>query len=82
MRQGGLILAAGSVRSKKKRNPQQPGDPDHLETARDETRPTRLPILPRFHRYRVRGNRPRTAVAISKNDEFNVTHTNTHIPTD
>ena len=58
MRQGGLILAAGRVRSKKKkskikkhekirptqntpRNPQQPGDRDHLNMARDETRPTR-----------------------------------------
>ena len=52
-----LILAAGRVRSKKKktetkrtkvrrtqntvRNPQQPRDRDHLETACDETRPTR-----------------------------------------
>ena len=56
MRQGGLILAAGRVRSKKKniekkkirptqntpRHPQQPGDGDHLEPARDETRPTRF----------------------------------------
>ena len=55
MRQDGLILEAGLVRSKKKtkktkssrrtqntpRNPQQPGDRDHLETACDETRPTR-----------------------------------------
>ena len=56
MRQGGLILEAGRVRSKKKnekktprsrrtqntpRDPQQPGDRDHLETASDETRPTR-----------------------------------------
>ena len=57
MRQGGLILAASRVRSKKKktrkqtqknpphpntpRNTQQPGDRDHFETARDETRPTR-----------------------------------------
>ena len=59
MRQGGLILAAGRVRSRKKkktgkkkldrfcptqntpRNPQQPGDRDHLEAARGETRPTR-----------------------------------------
>ena len=56
MGQGGLILAAGRVRRSKKklekkklkkvrptlntRNPQQPGDRDHLETARDETRPT------------------------------------------
>ena len=57
MRKGGLTLAAGRVRSKKKnepyppgkirptqntpRNPQQPGDHDHLEMARDETSPTR-----------------------------------------
>ena len=57
MRQGGLILAVGRVRSKKKkslkddekirptentpRKPQQPGDRDHLETASDETCPTR-----------------------------------------
>ena len=54
MRQGGLILAAGRVHSKKKttkktksrrtRNPPrspQPSDRDHLETACDETRPTR-----------------------------------------
>ena len=59
MKQGGLILAAGRVRSKKEktikinkhqkirpaqntpRNPQQPGDRDHFETARDETRPNR-----------------------------------------
>ena len=57
MRQGGLVLAAGRVRSKEKkgtkklkksrptqntpRNPQQPGDRDELETARDETRPIR-----------------------------------------
>ena len=54
---GGLILAAGRVRSKKKKrktstrkksphpntpqNPQQPGDRDHIETAYGETRPTR-----------------------------------------
>ena len=47
MRQGGLILAADRVRSKKKkktphhkntrRNPQQPGARDHLETARRNT---------------------------------------------
>ena len=78
MRQGALVLAAGRVRSKKKKNtkksaaptntprdPQQPGDRDHSETARDETRPTRLPILARFHKSRVCGNRPRTALAIS-----------------
>ena len=57
MRRGGLILAAGRVSSKKKKwekkhekIPPYPkhttkstegGDHDHLETARDETRPTR-----------------------------------------
>ena len=57
MGQGGLILAAGRVRSKKNktgkkntksrrtqntpRNPQQPGNRDHHETACDETRLTR-----------------------------------------
>ena len=51
------------------RNPQQPGDRDHLETARDETRPTRQPILARFHRSRVCEHRPRTALAISKEHE-------------
>ena len=56
------------------RNPQQPGDRDHLEMARDETRPTRQSILARFHRSRVCGNRPRTALAISTNDEC-YTHT-------
>ena len=83
----GLILAAGRVRSKKKkngktkkngkirptqntpRNPQQPGDAVQLETACDETHPTRYPVLSRFHKCRVYGNRPRTALVISKNDE-------------
>ena len=64
------------------RNPQQPGDRDHLETAREKPRPTLWPVHARFHRYRVCGNRHRTAVAISINDEFNVTHTHTNIPTD
>ena len=58
MRQGGLILAAVSLCSKKKKEththtkkprriqntrriPQQPGDRDLLEMARDGTRPTR-----------------------------------------
>ena len=65
------------------RKPHQPGDHDHLETDREETRPTRSPTLARFHRYRVCANRPRTALAISKNDEC-YTHTDrhTHIPTD
>ena len=56
MKQGGLIIAAGRVRSKKKQNrkkhekirptkstprkPQYPGDRDQLETTRDETRRT------------------------------------------
>ena len=51
------------------RNPHQPIARDHLETDREKTRPTRWPILARFHKYRVCGNRPRTALAISKNDE-------------
>ena len=49
-------------------------------TPRDGTRnprPTRFSILRRFHRYRVRGNRPHTALAISKNDEC-YTHTDRH----
>ena len=63
---------------KTSRSPQQPGDRDHLETARDETRPTRQPILVRFHRSRVCGNRPRKALAISENDEcFTYTDTQT-----
>ena len=83
---GGLILAAGRVRSNKQkiekkkpfktrptentpRNPQQPGDRDHLEAACDETRPTRSPTLARFHRSQVCGNRPRTALAISEDDK-------------
>ena len=37
-----------SRRTNTPRNPQQPGDRDHLETACDETRPTRLPMLARF----------------------------------
>ena len=45
---------------------------------RAKKRPTRSPTFVRFHRCRVCGNRPRTAVAISKNKLFNVTH----IPTD
>ena len=83
MRQGGLILvlAAGRVRSKKKKDEKITPpkahhdihsslcDRDHLETAYDETRPTRSPTLARIHRFRVCGNRPRTALAISKNDE-------------
>ena len=59
------------------RKPQQPGDDDFLETACDETRPTRSPTLARLHRSRVCGNRPRIALAISKNDEC-YTHTDRH----
>ena len=51
------------------RNPQQPGDRVQLETACEEPRYTREPILSRFHRSRVCGNRPRSALAISKNDK-------------
>ena len=51
------------------RNQQQLGDRDHLETARDETRPTRSHMLALSHRSGVCGNRSRTALAISKNDE-------------
>ena len=51
------------------RNPHQPSDPNHLETDREEMRPTRWPILAQFHRYRVCESRPRTALAISKTDE-------------
>ena len=47
------------------RNLQQPSDRDHLEAARDETRPKRLPILACFHRSRVCGNWLRTALAIA-----------------
>ena len=69
MKQGELILAAGSVRSKKHkrkkkkksrrthnkpRNTQFPGDRDHLERAYDETLAMRLPLLARFlHRSQV-----------------------------
>ena len=61
------------------RNPYQPSDRDHLETDREETRPTRCPILARFYRYRVCGNRSRTALAISKNDEcYTQTDRHTH----
>ena len=37
----------------------------------DETRPTRQPILARFHISRVCGNRPRTALAIGTSREVN-----------
>ena len=59
------------------RKPQQHGDRDHREMTCDETRPTRLTTLGRFHRSRVCGNRPRTALTISKNDECH-THKYTH----
>ena len=39
-------------------------------------------ILASFHRYWVCGNWPRTALVISKNDEFNVTHAHTDRKTD
>ena len=53
------------------RNPQQPGDRDHLETACDEARLTRSPTLAHFHRSRVCGNRPRAAFAISTSRKVN-----------
>ena len=56
------------------RKPQQPGDHDRLETSCDETRATRSPTLARFHRSRVCGNRPRTALAISKKGRMSRTH--------
>ena len=52
------------------RNPHQPSDRDHFETDREEMRPARLPMLTRFRRPRIYGNRPRTALAISKNDDL------------
>ena len=51
------------------RNRHQPSDREHLETAREKPHPTRWPILARFHRYRVCGNRPGSALALSTNDE-------------
>ena len=62
------------------RNPHQPCDRDHLVTDRDKARPTRWPTLARFDRFRVCGNRPRTALAISKNDEC-YTHTDRNTDT-
>ena len=59
------------------RNSQQPDDRNHLETACNETRPTRSPTLASSHRSRVCENRPRTALAISKNDEC-YAHTDSH----
>ena len=96
MRQGGLTLAAGRVRSNKKksrkkkhekirpaentpRKPQQPGDHNRLETACDETRPTRSPTPARSHRSRVCGNRLRAALAISKTTNGTHTLTDTQI---
>ena len=83
MRQGDLEQAVTSKKQKRKkeaqnsaapktqtpRNPQQPGDRNHLETACDKPGATRSLILARFRRSRVCGNRPRTALAISKKDE-------------
>ena len=63
----GYIQVENSTKSRctqnTSRNPQQPGDGDHLETTCDETRPTRSPIHARFHRSLVGGNRPHTALA-------------------
>ena len=48
---------------------QQPGDHANFETAGEETRHTRQPILTRFYISRVCGNRPRTDHAITKYHE-------------
>ena len=53
------------------RNLQQAGDRDHLDTMCDETPRTRQPILARFNRSWVCGNRPRTALVISTSREVN-----------
>ena len=78
------MLAAGRMRSKGKNqkgkheipphpntpvSPQQLGNRGHLFTACDDRRPTREPILARFHRFRGYGNRPRTALAMSEDHE-------------
>ena len=48
---------------------QQLGNRGSIYTACDETRPTRLSILARFHRFRGYGSRPRTALAMSEDHE-------------
>ena len=58
------------------RDPQPPSDLDLIDTERVDTHPTRSPTLARFQRSRDCGNRPRKALAISKNDEC-YTHTDT-----
>ena len=84
MSQESPILAAGRVSSKginqKDKHeipphpntpvsPQQLGNSGNIYTACDETRPTRLSILARFHRFRGYGSRPRTALAMSEDHE-------------
>ena len=95
MRQGGLILAAGRVRSKEKKiekkNTKKSAAPKtHHEihcspTTATTSKPRATKHIPRvrpysrFHRSRVCGNRPRTALAISKDDEcYTYTHTQTY----
>ena len=83
------MLAAGRVRSKKKKqtkkNAKKSTPPKtHYEihsspaTACNSRRHAmkHVPILSRFHRSRACGNRPRTALAIIKNDEC-YTHAHT-----
>ena len=93
MSQGSLILTADRVRLKLKnetintrshrtqnipRNPQHLGHRDHISTACDEARPTRLSILASFYRFRVYGNRPRSALAMYEDHEgFTYTHRRT-----
>ena len=84
MSQESPILAAGRVSSKginqKDKHeipphpntpvsPQQLGNSGNIYTACDETRPTRLSILARFHRFRGYGNSPGTALAMSEDHE-------------
>ena len=84
MSQESPILAEGRVSSKGKYqkqkheipphpntpvSPQQLGNSGNIYTACDETRPTRLSILARFHRFRGYGSRPRTALAMSEDHE-------------
>ena len=92
MRQGGLVLEAGRVRSKKKKLEETHEIPPHSKqstksTAARRTRPHRdgmrrntchaLAHTCPLPRSRVCGNRPRTALAISKNDEC-YTYTDRH----
>ena len=56
------------------RNPQHPGDRIRLQTACNDTRSTREPILSRCNSSRVCAKRSRAALATSKNQECFHTH--------